>query len=244
MRLNLFLAKCGIASRRQADTLIKQGRVLINGRAVLEPFLSVTENDRVEFEGKKLLLQNYIYLIINKPKGVTVTLKDKYAYKNVIDLLPEKIPLTKKETAKRKGIYPVGRLDKNSSGLLILTNDGDFCHKVTHPKFKIEKEYILWLKGSPKDDFSRRARQGLNVEGDFLKVKRIKIISKTSKTSSCSVIISEGKKRHLRRLFKALGFLVVDLKRIRIGKLVLGKLKPGEFRSLEREYIYSLTFAK
>ena len=163
MRLNLFIAKSGYASRRKADCLIKGGKVKVNNQETLKPFLQVSNKDKVEVEGKVLRPKEHIYILFNKPKGVTTTLSDKFALKKVIDFFPRKF----------KGIYPVGRLDKQSCGLLILTNDGDFCYRLTHPKFSIEKEYLVELKGQISSNDCQRAKKGLNLDGEHLKVSRL-----------------------------------------------------------------------
>jgi len=230
MRLNLFIAKSGYASRRKADCLIKGGKVKVNNQETLKPFLQVSNKDKVEVEGKVLRPKEHIYILFNKPKGVTTTLSDKFALKKVIDFFPRKF----------KGIYPVGRLDKQSCGLLILTNDGDFCYRLTHPKFSIEKEYLVELKGQISSNDCQRAKKGLNLDGEHLKVKSIRVLSSQENKTLAKVIISEGKKRHLRRLFKALGFSVKELKRVRVGRLALGSLRAGEYRLMKQEKIYSL----
>ena len=229
MRLNLFIAKSGYASRRKADCLIKEGKVRVNAKEVLQPFLQVGNKDKIEVEHKLLRLKELTYILFNKPKGVTTTLSDKFALKKVIDFFPKKF----------KGIYPVGRLDKQSCGLLILTNDGDFCYRLTHPKFSIEKEYLVELRGRISPSDCQRAKNGLNLEGEHLKVKSIKILTSHGNETICKVIISEGKKRHLRRLFKALGFFVEELKSVRVGGLVLGNLETGEYRLIKGEKMYS-----
>ena len=229
MRLNLFIAKAGYTSRRKADYLIKEGKVKVNNKEALKPFLQVSNKDKVEVGGKTLGLKEHIYILFNKPKGVTTTLRDKFAHNKVIDFFPRKF----------MGIYPVGRLDKQSCGLLILTNDGDFCYRLTHPKFSVEKEYLVTLKGKLAHRDCQKTKKGLVVDGECLKVKNIKVLSISENTTLCKVVISEGKKRHLRRLFERLGFLVRELKRIRIGKLVLGSLKPGKYKLMESKKIYS-----
>jgi len=143
----------------------------------------------------------------------------------VVDFLP----------AKFKGVFPVGRLDKNSSGLLILTNDGDLCYRLTHPKFSVEKEYIARVSGIFRQDDCLRAKKGVIDEGEHLKVSDIKILKTEKQDTVCGVIVCEGKKRHLRRLFSGLGFPVKELKRIRIGRLYLGDLPPGEYRIVEKD---------
>jgi len=239
MRLSLFISRSGYTSRRKADCLIKEGKVKVNSQEALKPFLQISDKDKVEVEGKILRLKENIYILFNKPKGVTTTLSDKFAFKKVIDFFPRKFSARGGSASGGKRIYPVGRLDKQSSGLLILTNDGDFCYRLTHPKFSIEKEYLVELKGKLSSGDCQRAKKGLTLEGEHLKVKSIEVMASQENKTICKVIISEGKKRHLRRLFKALGFLVVELKRIRIGKLVLGNLMLGKYRLMEAKKIYS-----
>jgi len=239
MRLNLFIAKSGYASRRKADCLIKEGKVKVDGKEVLKPFLEVSSKNRVEVEGKALRLKEHIYILFNKPKGVTTTLRDKFALKNVIDFFPKKFFTGSESAFGGEGVYPVGRLDRQSCGLLILTNDGDFCYRLTHPKFSIEKEYLVELKGKMSPGDCQRAKNGLNLDGEYLKVKSIRWVSSQENKTLYKVVISEGKKRHLRRLFKALGFPVRELKRIRIGSLVLGNLKTGKYKLIEGKKMYS-----
>lgn len=220
MRLNHYIAKTGLTSRRGADKLIASGEVFVDGCKILEPFFQVKDNSQVKVSGKVLKLKQHIYLLFNKPKGVTTTLSDKFAAKTVADFIPQKY----------SGVYPAGRLDKNSSGLLILTNDGDFCYKLTHPKFMVEKEYCLELKGLLGSSGQQKAKQGVRGEGEILKVKKIKVLKQSKEKTICQVIISEGKKRHLRRLFKQLGYPVKELKRVRVGSYLLGDLKLGQYR--------------
>lgn len=232
MRLNVFIAKSGYASRRKADDLIKSGKVKVNGKIEKEPFFDVKSTNKVEIDGRPLSLKEFIYIILNKPKGVTSTVKDRHALKTVLDCLPQRL----------RGVYPVGRLDKNSTGLLILTNDGNLCFKATHPKFSVEREYLVKLRGSLTLNDCRRAYQGIKDEGELLRVKKINILKKENNFTLCRVLACEGKKRHIRRIFKQLGFSVLSLKRVRIGKLNLGNLREGHFKLLPKEKLYSLLF--
>jgi len=238
MRLNVFIAKSGIASRRRADLLIKEGRIKVNNKVVLSPGLRVTPEDTVFLDKKELKTKQNIYFVFNKPKGVTTTTFDKFAKSKVIDFLPKDL------LRKGERIYPVGRLDKDSSGLLILTNDGNLCYQATHPKFSIEKEYLLKVKGKLTSEACQKAKKGIVDEGDKLTVDRIKIVKKDSLMTTCSVVTHEGKKRHLRRIFKGLGFFVFELKRVRIGRLNLGNIEPGKYKTLSQEKIYSILFDK
>ncbi len=224
MRLNVFLPRSGVCSRRKADVLIKQGKVKINGEVVKQPWFDVAGDDAVEIGGSRLKTNIPVYIIFYKPKGVITTLKDKFASQTVDDYIP----------AKFKGVFPVGRLDKDSEGLLILTNDGNLGFSLTHPKFGIEKEYSLKVEPKVLPDDLRRARRGLNDKGDFLKVEKAFIDSTYNNKTVLRVVVCEGKKRHLRRLFNGLGFKVTVLKRIRIAGLRLENLKPGELKIVRR----------
>ncbi|UCC95996.1 MAG: rRNA pseudouridine synthase [Candidatus Omnitrophota bacterium] len=236
MRLNRYIAKSGIASRRKADILIRNGKISVNDIIVQEPSYNVTEEDSVKIGEKAIQPQDYVYVIFNKPKGVSSTLKDRFAKRTIIEVLPKE--LSKED----RRIYPVGRLDKDSRGLIILTNDGDLCYRATHPKFHVEKEYLVKLTGIFEKNDCQKALQGVRDNSDYLKIKKIEILRKGKTRSVCRVVVCEGRKRHLRRLFKLLGFEVVDLKRVRIGRLILGNLEEGRCRIIQREKIYSLLY--
>jgi len=226
MRLNLFIAKSGYCSRRKADALIKKGLVLVDGKKTVEPFFDVKEGCKVKVEGRFVAPKSYVYVLFNKPRGVTATLSDRFAEKKVVDFLPKEL----------KGVYPVGRLDKNSSGLLILTNDGPLCYELTHPKFCVEKEYLVELEGELSEADFRRVKKGVRDEGELLKIDSVKMLRK-GRTCLYGVTVHEGKTRHLRRLFKSLGFKVRNLKRVRVGKTALGSLKAGQYRLVKRSSI-------
>jgi len=229
MRLNVYIASCGFASRRGADELIKKGKVTINKKIVNEPWYQVSDSDEVRVHNRLAKSKKDAYLMFYKPKGVITTLKDKFASKMITDFIPSEF----------KGVFPVGRLDKNSEGLLLLTNDGDFCFKLTHPKFKVEKEYIVNVRGNLKVVDLKKAYAGVKDEDDILKIDKGIIGFSGKGMTDLRVVISEGKKRHLRRLFLKLGFKVVFLKRVRISNLILGNLRPGEVKVLNKKTLIS-----
>ena len=230
MRLNVYIAKSGVASRRGADELIKAGKVRVDGVVIFEPFFQVRSDSRITLGDANVFLKEYVYLILHKPKGVTTTKKDRYAQKTIIDCLPSKY----------HNVFPVGRLDRDSTGLLILTNDGDFCHQLTHPKFEVEKEYLLTVSTKISKIDCQRALKGVRHQGELLAVKKISVLEVLNNKSKIRVVVSEGKKRHLRRLFKVLGCSVKDLKRIRVVQLKLGSMAAGEYRILSKDAIYKL----
>jgi 23S rRNA pseudouridine2605 synthase len=234
MRLNAFIAKAGFTSRRKAALFIKEGSVKVGGKVVCEPWYLVKEGDAVTVNGKLLNAEKKTYFIVNKPKGVTATVEDEHALKKITEIVPKRYAR----------LYPIGRLDKDSGGLIILTNDGDLCYQLTHPKFEVEKEYVVTVKGSLEPDVLARLKRGVFDEGDLLKVKAYSGMKKAGGNTALHVVIAEGKKRHLRRLFKSLGNPVIDLKRIRIGNLRLGDLREGSFEKIDRETIYRLAIGK
>jgi len=229
MRLNVYLARAAGLSRREADQCIKQGKVSLNGAIARQPFLRVKVSDEVAFEGRVLTVQRKRYFIFHKPKGVTTTRKDPFADRIVADFFPKHLAQ----------LFPVGRLDKNSSGLLIMTNDGALCYQLTHPKFSIEKEYRVTVKGVLKKSDCQRAQDGVYDRGQRLSVKAITLLKRKRGVSVCKVIVCEGKKRHIRRLFRRLGFVVEELVRVRIATLRLGRLQPGRYRELNRDALYA-----
>jgi len=225
-RLNLYISRTGLASRRKADALIKQGAVTVNGNVTREPFTRISQTDRVAVNGKPIAAAGEnIYLMFNKPRGVVTTADKTFDQLRIFDLLPKKF----------SGLRAVGRLDKDSRGLLIMTSDGDFCHQLTHPRFEVEKEYLLTVIGQVQESDCRKTEQGLDDEGEFLRVKSAKIISYRDNQTQIKIIVCEGKKRHLRRLFKALGFGTTDLVRLRTGNLRLGNLAEGKYKLLTKQ---------
>ncbi|MEO0292817.1 MAG: pseudouridine synthase [candidate division WOR-3 bacterium] len=216
-----------MSSRRKAAELIKKGLVKVNGKTIYEPFYNVQENkDVVEVKGKEVKLpEEFTYIILYKPKGVITTVSDELGRKTVMDLI----------SIKKRGLFPIGRLDANSEGLLIITNDGILANRLTHPSFQIEKEYEVILSNEIREDI-KKLEEGIRVGKDFLKVSKLAIKSK----KSIFVVLKEGKNREIRRMLGALGYGIEKLKRIRIGSLKLSGLSPGEWRELKEEEIRKL----
>ncbi|MEI8175505.1 MAG: pseudouridine synthase [Candidatus Omnitrophota bacterium] len=231
MNLNMYLTKAGFCARRKATTLVKEGKVSVNGKIVLEPWHEVAVADEVAVNDKKLRIGKIHYLAVNKPSGVTVTLEDRHAITKISDVIPKSYGR----------LFPVGRLDKNSRGLLIMTNDGDLCQKLTHPKFEIEKEYVARVRGALGTTGLAKIQQGVRDGDDDLTVRSCSIISSNENVTVLKVVAIEGKKRHIRRLLEQTGYSVMDLQRVRIGSLKLGALREGEYEELTRETIYRAT---
>ena len=232
MRLNAFLSSCGVASRRKSEVIILSGRVQVNGKIVLAPFFDVDPaNDTITLDHKKLTLSEHVYYVINKPTGYVCAASDKYD-PVVIDLIPEK-----------ERIYPVGRLDRESEGLLILTNDGNFTQSILHPSKEIRKEYEALLNVPINEKQLARWKKGFELEeGRISAPLSIKIMDKSPANQWVSVVIVEGLKREIRLMAKQAGFNVQKLIRRKIGKMKLEKLNSGEFVNLSFSELYTKIF--
>jgi 23S rRNA pseudouridine2605 synthase len=224
MRLNKFLAKAGIASRRRADELIAGGHISINGKTIVGLGTQVDEaRDKVAVDGKPVRISNeYIYIILHKPVSYLVTRQDQFGRPIVMELVDKYAKLVK----------PVGRLDLNSSGLLLLTNDGELAFRLTHPRYKIDKIYLVKVEGFLTDEEASMLERGVEIGGGLTSPSRIKIISRTEKFSRFEITIHEGRKRQVRLMSKAVRHEVIALKRLAFGNLKLGTLQEGEYRLL------------
>jgi 23S rRNA pseudouridine2605 synthase len=227
------LAEAGIGSRRWLADAIKQGRVKVNGE-IAEDFRQPVnvEADRISISGQPIDLKprQLVYLILNKPKGIMSTTRDEGGRRTVIDILPEKY--------RRLRLYPVGRLDKDSTGLLLLTNDGELTNRLTHPRFEREKEYLVSIEGKLKPEEKRKLEQGIELEDGPTYPAAVKEIE--APPFNYSITIHEGRRRQVRRMFDSLGHPVLMLKRVRLGKLRLGNLREGEVRELSAQEVKSL----
>lgn len=232
MRINKFLAEQGIASRRASDKLIEEGRVTVNGKRA-KPGDEVGETDCVIVDGKILSHKiDYEYYIMNKPKGCLCTVSDDKGRKTVMDLLPD--------GAGR--VFPVGRLDYDSEGLLILTNDGALAFRLTSPKNEIPKTYLVRVEGTITPVQLNRVRAGVEIEkGVVTKKCKVTVVETNKDYTKMHVVLTEGKNREIRKMFEAVGKNVDFLKRIRIGDLTLSGLDRGAVRKLTREEVFYLS---
>ena len=226
IRLNKYIAECGICSRRKADILIESGKVLVNDIVIKDLGVIIDDTkDQVKVDGKTISKENkYVYIMLNKPKGYVTTNSEQFGRKSVIDLI---------DTDYR--IFPIGRLDMNTEGLLLLTNDGEFANKLMHPKNKVEKTYIANVKGNITKEKTEHLINGVDIGGYITKPAQVRIISKDK--NEIEIKISEGKNRQVRKMCEAVGLKVINLKRTSIGKLNLGNLKIGEYRYLNKNEI-------
>lgn len=225
-RLNKLISDCGIASRRQADKLIEEGEVTVNGKRVYELGIKVDPaNDRIFVSGKPLkLIHSKIYIALHKPQGVLTTMDDPLN-RPTIQHYVEEMPLK---------VFPVGRLDWDSEGLLLLTNDGEFAQKVTHPKHEVTKTYLVKLRREPNPVQINRLLRGVTIMGGKVAAKAlIKIPRGKSEHPWYKIIITEGKNRQIRQMFEKINNDVLKLQRVAIGCLKLGKLKRGQWEVLD-----------
>ena len=231
MRINKFLAEQGLASRRKADELVEEGRITINGKTA-KAGDDVTPNDRVELDGKTLSHKvKYEYYLMNKPKGCLCTVSDDKGRKTVMDLLP----------AGAGRVFPVGRLDYDTEGLLVLTNDGELAYRLTAPQNEIPKTYLVRVEGSVTPVQLNRLRAGVEIEkGVITKKCRVTVVETNKSFTKLHVVLTEGKNREIRRMFEVVGKEVAFLKRIKLGDLTLSGLDRGGVRRLSPEEVFYL----
>ena len=232
MRLEKFLSESGIASRRDAKRYISDGRVSVNGERVLIPGTHIApQRDEITFDGEPVREKpNQIYLMLNKPAGYVTTVRDERGRPTVMALVSD--------ISER--IYPIGRLDLDTEGLLIMTNDGDFAHRILHPSHEIEKTYTAWVEGHPNRQAIQRLREGIEIEEGITAAAQVNRVERRAGQSQFKVVIHEGRKRQIRRMFHAIGHEVIYLKRVKIGSLSLGRLPIGKYRFLTPNEVESL----
>ncbi len=235
LRLQKFIAEAGIASRRKAEQLIADGRISVNGKIVTELGTKVDDKkDIIKFDGKIVKKENdFIYIMLYKPEGCVTTVKDQFDRKTVLDCI--------KNIKER--VYPVGRLDYDTSGLIILTNDGELTYTLTHPKHNVDKVYIAKVDKVPSNDDIKKFAKGIVIDNYKTAPAKLEVIKILEKGASIKVTIHEGRNRQVRKMCNAIGCNVIKLKRMAMGELTLGKLKKGEYRFLnddEIKYLKSL----
>ena len=233
MRINKYLAKCGVASRRKSEELIASGQIVVNGKTVTDFAFQVSENDVVICQNSRInpVVRTY-YLILNKPKGYITTSSDEKGRPTVMDLIPEKY--------KRAGIFSVGRLDKDTEGLLLLTNDGTLANYLSNPKNKIEKEYLAELDRPLDSHDKKKIEAGVFIHQLMLKTGRSKIEIHPFSANHVNIKISEGKKRQIRYTFKNFNYTVLKLRRVSYGPLSIKGTAKGEVRELKSSEVKKL----
>lgn len=223
IRLQKYIADCQVASRRKAEEMIAGGRVRINGAVVRDMGLKVTDADRVEVDGRLITpAADKVYVMLHKPGGYVTTVRDQFGRPDVMSLVAG-VP---------GRLFPVGRLDYNTSGLLIMTNDGELAHKLMHPSHTVEKVYIARVKGRVDDEGLRLLREGLLIDGKKTAPAKAVIVKEREGSVSVKITIHEGRNRQVRKMLDAIGCKVLTLKRVATGRLSLGDLTEGRYRHL------------
>ena len=226
MRINKYIADAGICSRRKADELISNGNVKINGLTVKELGVDVAEGDVVEVNGSVIEAgRRKVYVAVNKPAGVITSMDDDRERETVADIVAD-IP---------ERLFPVGRLDYNTTGLLIMTNDGQLTYTLTHPKHEVYKTYVAKVEGVLSGARAAKLRRGVDIGGFVTSPARVKVLKQMPRYAVVEISIREGKNRQVRKMFAAVGNKVRELKRTQIGEIRLGRLKEGHYRKLTRE---------
>ena len=230
-RLQKVIASSGICSRRKAEELITTGKVMINGEIITELGTKVNEKDEIIVDGKSISKEEKEYYLLNKPRGVVTTTSDDKGRKTVIDLI---------DTNKR--IYPIGRLDYDTTGVLLLTNDGEFANLMMHPKNEIDKVYLAKVEGIATGDTVKKLESGIIIDNVKVSSSRVKIkrIDKEKEESFVEITIHEGKNHQVKKMLEAVGLPVIKLTRERIAFLTVDKLKSGEYRKLNPKEIHQL----
>ena len=230
MRINQYIAASGITSRRKADELIEEGRVKVNGEVLTVQGYHVQEGDVVEVDGVKAVPeQKKVYYLLNKPAGYVTSTEDKEGRPVVTDLVPDDIR-----------VFPVGRLDLNTTGLLILTNDGELSNKLMHPSHGFEKKYLVRANGIVTLAEAKKLEEGIDIGGFVTSPSDVNLVRHDRNSTIAEITIHEGKNRQVRRMFSAIGHPVLELSRIGLGNLTIGRLSTGQFRKLspaEVEYL-------
>ena len=223
MRLQKYLALCNVASRRASEEIILQGRVRINGKKCTTLGTKVSDGDEVSVDGKIISQEaKKYYIMLNKPIGYVTTVSDEQGRATVMELVSD--------ISKR--VYPVGRLDINTEGLLLMTNDGDFTYKITHPKHKLDKTYEVWVSGKAEQNALKKLERGVIIDGKKTSPAKVDVIDYTKASALLSVTIHEGRNRQVRKMCASVGFKVMNLKRVSEGGLSLGNLPLGKWRHL------------
>ena len=228
MRINKYLASAGIASRRKCEELIFNGDIKVNGKVVKELATEIADNDIVFYKNKPVVLnEEKVYYIFNKPKGCVTTSSDDRGRKTVLDYFED---ITER-------LFCVGRLDYNTQGLLILTNDGDFANEIMHPSKHIAKTYLVEIKGKLNDEEIKKLQNGVEIDGKKTLPSLVKIVEEKENKSFIEITIYEGRNRQVRKMFEAVNKLVINLERIKIGNLTLNSIPRGSYKKVSYQII-------
>ena len=229
-RLQRALARAGFGSRRSSEDLISEGRVKVNGATATLGDRVDPARDEVRVDGRRISVDPGLrYLVLNKPRGVTTTMRDPHAARDLTRLIPP-----------GPRVFPVGRLDRDTEGLLLLTNDGALAHRLTHPRYGVEKEYLAEVNGVPSGRRLTRLRRGVELTDGVARAVEVRPAGGVRERASLRVVMVEGRKREVRRMLEAVGLPVLRLVRVRVGPIRLGRLRPGEVRELGPDDVRTL----
>jgi 23S rRNA pseudouridine2605 synthase len=233
IRLQKYLAMCGVASRRKSEELITEGKVTVNGRVVKEQGVKVDpSNDHVKVDGKQVKMEGAkVYVLLNKPSAIVSSSKDQFGRKTVVDILGTRV---------KERVYPVGRLDYESEGLILLTNDGDLANRIIHPKYHMKKRYQVIVRGLMAEEEVSKLRTGVEIDSGTVKADNVRVMKVKENKTELEVTIHEGKNRQIRKMLEALDYEVIYLKRISIGPISDTELKRGEWRHLTNTEVRTL----
>lgn len=231
-RLQKVMAQSGVASRRKSEQLILEGKVKVNGKKVTELGTKVSKKDTIEVNGVPVLQEEHVYFMLYKPRGYISAVTDDKGRETVVDLLP----------GVTERVFPVGRLDYDTSGLILLTNDGEFTNQLNHPRHEVDKVYVAKVKGVPTNAMLSPLKKGVKIDGRMTAPARYEILSTDRKadTAIVSLTIHEGRNHQVKKMLKEVGFPVMKLKREQYGNLTLKGLKPGQYRSLSQKEVRQL----
>ncbi len=223
MRLQRFLATAGVASRRRAELLILAGRVAVNGQTIKELGSTIDpERDVVVVDGERIETEKKVYVLLNKPRGYLSAVTDSRGRPTVSELTAD-LPAR---------LYPIGRLDLDTEGVLLMTNDGELCHHLTHPSFGVDKTYHVEVRGRPSKDSLRRLEKGVRIDNSKTSPAKVRLLGAKGTHSQIEIIVHEGRKRQIKKMCEVVGHTVVSLKRVQFAGIRLGRLKPGAYRLL------------
>jgi len=230
IRLNRYIANSGVCSRREADDIIRKGLISVNGKRITDLGVRVTYTDDVRYRGKKLFAEKKVYILMNKPKGYVTTVEDPHADRTVLDLIGNKFP---------ERVYPVGRLDKDTTGVLLLTNDGDLTGKLTHPRYERKKIYHVFLdRPVLKNDLSKLT-EGIDLDGESVAADAVSYADPEDR-SQVGIELHSGKNRVIRRMFESVGYKIRKLDRVYFAGLTKKNLRRGRWRFLTEKEISML----
>ena len=233
-RLQKYLARCGVASRRRSEELIRDGRITVNGEVITEMGYKVKNKDIVAFDGETVNVVDKVYLVMNKPRYLISSANDEKGRKTVVSILPSQYEPFR--------VYPVGRLDYDTKGILLLTNDGDFMNTLVGPKSLLEKEYLVRIDGIVTKEDIKKLENGVDIDGYITRKCRATLDSVDQKNNSCllRIVLQEGKNHQIKRMIMAIGYEVKRLTRIRFGQITIDNIKEGEVRELTPHEIKTL----